>query len=783
MRGDATLFTRDDEVEAQWRICDPIVCRPGPATSRAAAAVRGRLARGRRRRTRSCRRATAGGRSEAATPTSIDRVWHEQDTTPAEIEAALRELLAQRHARGRGLRAGARPEPRLHRRQASGSGEIANRLAASAATTPRARSSAPSSAGAPRSTPWPRSHGGRPPSRGELALLPRDGRRRRAASSTSQQLDTIVDPLVVTDLATCVWSPHGHPRRSTRCCGIAQVVLIDSVDEPDLGGRVRRARRCSSRLYVVDLAWLRSTPWRERVAATFDPPRLRRELDAISSVTVRHRPDSAVTGLLLCGWLGSRLGWEPGPLMTHDGGAVRDAATDRRQDVELQLEPDPTLTVPGLAGITLETAVGTRAASSTAAPAACPRRQRDQATAPSAAVDGARRVPRRGRHPRRGHPPGAAARPDLRPGARPPLSVRRWLPDDMRQIVGDVRARRERLPADRRLRVPLRLRGHARWSRRAATSSGCACRGSDSPSVFGAILDRDAGGFRLGPGRRRRCPPAGATCPGTMVLETTWGTRTGWVIVRDVLLIGPWHHEHERSNTHRRSPTDYDADHVLLRTVRCVNGKVEMQHGVRAGVRLRARAARSGSTRATATTRRWRARRAAATWSSTLTTDLRLGFEGHARTRAHDAARGRHRVRRAVVVRAPGAPRPTTRPTSGWCAPPTSGSEWLDARRVPRPPVAQLPAAQRADAEGPDLRADRRDARRGDHLAARDARRRAQLGLPLLLDPRLHVHALGPLHARLRLGGQRLLLLHRRRRRGARRTAPDHVRHRRRAAS
>ncbi len=25
MRGDATLFTRNDEVEAQWRVCDPIV--------------------------------------------------------------------------------------------------------------------------------------------------------------------------------------------------------------------------------------------------------------------------------------------------------------------------------------------------------------------------------------------------------------------------------------------------------------------------------------------------------------------------------------------------------------------------------------------------------------------------------------------------------------------------------------------------------------------------------------------------------------------------------------
>ena len=61
-----------------------------------------------------------------------------------------------------------------------------------------------------------------------------------------------------------------------------------------------------------------------------------------------------------------------------------------------------------------------------------------------------------------------------------------------------------------------------------------------------------------------------------MVLETSWGTRGGWIIVRDVLLIGPWHHEDERSHTHRRAPTDYDADHVLLRTVRCVNGEVQV---------------------------------------------------------------------------------------------------------------------------------------------------------------------------------------------------------------
>ena len=97
----------------------------------------------------------------------------------------------------------------------------------------------------------------------------------------------------------------------------------------------------------------------------------------------------------------------------------------------------------------------------------------------------------------------------------------------------------------------------------------------DGPSVFGAMLDRDAGGFRFGPADVR-VPAARRYLPGTMVLETSWGTPTGWVIVRDALLIGPWHHETSRSHSHRRAPTDYDSDHVLLRTARCVVGSVQV---------------------------------------------------------------------------------------------------------------------------------------------------------------------------------------------------------------
>ena len=96
----------------------------------------------------------------------------------------------------------------------------------------------------------------------------------------------------------------------------------------------------------------------------------------------------------------------------------------------------------------------------------------------------------------------------------------------------------------------------------------------DAPSVFGALLDRGAGSFRLGPFGTSH-PVARAYEPGTHTLVTTWQTQGGWAEVRDALTLGPRRGE-DRVTPHTRPPADADADHMLVRTVRCLEGSVEM---------------------------------------------------------------------------------------------------------------------------------------------------------------------------------------------------------------
>ena len=95
----------------------------------------------------------------------------------------------------------------------------------------------------------------------------------------------------------------------------------------------------------------------------------------------------------------------------------------------------------------------------------------------------------------------------------------------------------------------------------------------DSPTVFGATLDRGAGRFRIGP--REAVPVARRYQPGTNILETTWATRTGWLVVIDALTIGPWRPRND--DPHTRPPPDLDAECVLVRAATCVQGEVPVE--------------------------------------------------------------------------------------------------------------------------------------------------------------------------------------------------------------
>ena len=97
----------------------------------------------------------------------------------------------------------------------------------------------------------------------------------------------------------------------------------------------------------------------------------------------------------------------------------------------------------------------------------------------------------------------------------------------------------------------------------------------DSPSVFGSILDRGAGSFRFGP-YGINVPTARTYEPGTNVLVTTWHTPTGWIVVRDALVVQP-RTGPDTVTPHTRPPADDDAAHLLVRTVECVDGSVEVE--------------------------------------------------------------------------------------------------------------------------------------------------------------------------------------------------------------
>ena len=284
---------------------------------------------------------------------SLQGVWSEQDTTPSRIEAALRTLLIEGHQEEQAY-APARVLNLVVVVDRAYKGEIANRLERVGRYHPSRTVVVAVEEGRTTLDAWATMNCEASDSGGLAVaseMVELDIGTRHVA-----RLDAIVDPLVVLELTTVVWAPHGHEDAVDALRRLTNVVLLDSAQQLDARAAIERAVDLSDDAYVVDLAWLRTTPWRERIAASFDPPLWRKSLGEISRVSVRAREDSMVAGLLLLGWLSCRLGWQAGELIRQDG-ALLGKAHGRRQDVTIECG-GADLAVPGLAGVTIETASG-----------------------------------------------------------------------------------------------------------------------------------------------------------------------------------------------------------------------------------------------------------------------------------------------------------------------------------------------------------------------------------------------------------------------------------------
>ncbi|GAC1660754.1 MAG: hypothetical protein NVS9B15_24600 [Acidobacteriaceae bacterium] len=128
-------------------------------------------------------------------------------------------------------------------------------------------------------------------------------------------------PLLQPEIRTYLWWPGEPPfgyRLFHHLLNVADQLIVDSAQFDSPGFGLAELARLSTAGYGInDFNWARLTPWREIIAQFFDGTAMLPYLENIRSVRLEFgRSDSgyasATAGLLLLlGWFGRRLGWEP----------------------------------------------------------------------------------------------------------------------------------------------------------------------------------------------------------------------------------------------------------------------------------------------------------------------------------------------------------------------------------------------------------------------------------------------------------------------------------------
>ena len=269
-------------------------------------------------------------------------------------------------------------------------------------------------------------------------------------------------------------------------------------------------------------------------------------------------------------------------------------------------------------------------------------------------------------------------------------------------------------------------------------------------------------------------PSARSYEPGTNILVTTWKTPMGWIVVRDALTMGPYAGA-DAVTPHTRPPADEDGDHMLVRTIECIEGRVEVEV-------ICEPAFDYGRTPAAWTMAADDLHAADATGAGQtfrLLSDLALGIEGNRVRGRHVLQAGEHAFCCMTWAEGLAGPRTVEEAEERMAATTRFWRGWLGRARIPdhrwRDPIQRSALAIKGLTYMPT----------GATVAALTTSlpetpgRRAQLGLPLHVDARHDLHAAGAALAEPRLGGRRVHAVRRRPRAEQRRRAPDHVRHRR----
>lgn len=280
--------------------------------------------------------------------------WAEHDTSPERIEAALRELLRERHAENDTL-IPARVLNLVVIADREWRGEVVNRLERVGRYHP-SRTILCTVEDDRRVIDGYATVSGDASTGGGVGVL-RESVEIALGAEQTGRLDTIIDPILIPELPTVVWSPHSRDEAVEALLPIADVILVDTDDPVYFDGPGAALARADDLLRqdvdVVDLAWLRTIAWRERLAGSFSDPSRIGLLDGLRRIYVRHHHGSIVSSLLLTGWLASRLGWTPSPLELSAGGARSGTAT-RAGGPSIGIEFNPVeQSIRGLAGVTV----------------------------------------------------------------------------------------------------------------------------------------------------------------------------------------------------------------------------------------------------------------------------------------------------------------------------------------------------------------------------------------------------------------------------------------------